>query len=300
MLTSCFISFNFIHPIIVNAQQNKVEIGVSPAIIETAGSPGEKVEKNIAIINGSSNPLPIHIETRSLLTLEEIINAQKASEFDASQWLELKQGDLILGPNATKEIQINIQIPSDATPGGHYTQLNIQGIGVDQVLGQQSGGIIIPEVASSVFITVSGDIDENIYHTKRNQFPIYSQPSRDQIASMNIENNGNVHNLIVPEVNLRTIGYNFTAKLQPHIILPNSKKEIKDRWQTPSRPGIYLASIKYRYGNQGNEQKTKTEIMIIMPHAGLLTSMIIIVLIFCFLYIKRNNIKPAIRALANK
>ncbi len=276
------------------------EIGVAPAIVEIAANPGEAVSRELVVFNGTKTNLPISLSHKSLLTTEDIIDATSINDFDASRWISFDREAYLFQPKESIKIPFSINIPADATPGGHYAQVNIRGLTVEQSRGLLNGGIIVPEIGVSVLINVAGDINEKLETIPTGLFPIYSRPDTSNIMQLKVQNTGNTHVLVEPKITMRTFGYTFEKTLSPRLILPNTKKSISEEWETPSRLGIYIADVSYRYGNQGVVSHSHKEIVIVMPDILLTIFITGFGIAGYYIYVKRNNFNKAVAVLLNK
>jgi hypothetical protein len=114
------------------AQQNEIKLSVSPEIFELKVKRGEELSKKIKILNQSGVPVPIEATVTNFGAEENSGNitffeepAKKVGEeddisFNPRKWIQIQNPSFILNSEELQEIFLEVNIPADAEPGGHY------------------------------------------------------------------------------------------------------------------------------------------------------------------------------------
>jgi len=280
----------------------QISIGVSPAVIEVAGSAGQQIQRELTISNQTGIGLPVSTKVESLIDTDEVISSSIRQQFDGSSWISLDEESFLMGTDETKKIPVMISIPKDATPGGHYAQISIRGLTLENGKLEGSGtSIVVPEITVSVFITVAGYINERLNLASSDIFGITVAQGSEKLINFNIENRGNVHALVVPMLILEKNGkeYSKTA-LTPKVILPNSIKSYSETWQVPKPSGIYSARIEFSYGNSAKTVASPNEKVAVMPPVWKLILLATAVLLIRYVALHHKNLKKAYKVLVSK
>lgn len=279
-----------------------VSLGVSPAIIEVALRPGDSITRELTLSSQAEPAIPISGKVESLIDTDEVINLQIRKQFDASTWVSLPNESVVLPANETKKYRVDISVPKNATPGGHYAQVTLQALSLEKANLEGAGrSIVIPEISVSVFITVAGNINENLNVLSGNLFPYMTSPDSENYLSFQVANRGNVHALIVPKVIISKNGKDIESKsLTPKVVLPNSIKQFTETWVAPEANGLYDARVVFTYGNQQKDVSTAAEKLAIIPSLWKLFVIAMFTYLARYIFIHRKNVKAAYETLIAK
>lgn len=109
----------------VHAQEGQASVKIQPSIIEQNVSPGSKISQTLRLTNISS-------ETRVFLVVKEDITGltsdghpifagpQEKTGYEVSSWITVSEDTVTLAPGQMSEIPITIEVPTNASPGGHF------------------------------------------------------------------------------------------------------------------------------------------------------------------------------------
>ena len=269
-----------------------ISLIVSPPHTDVEGKPGEIVQKNIKVTNGSEDQeLILSVYTKDFLVTDDLgtpipVEKTLAGRYLASPWFTLEKSELVIPPKGSEQIVVLINIPKDALPGGHYAGVFFQPIpsrGIKKTVSYTTS-----QVGSLFAITVPGDIKYTAlikeFKTKLNVFefgPI------DFTAV--IENQSDTH--ISPKINL-TVKDSFgrtvaDVPVDAVNIFPYTARTLQARWETVWGLGRYSATISATYGP--SLLATRTLYFWIMPYRLLTTvSIIILVLVAVFILVRRH------------
>lgn len=288
----------------VNAQSknakeivSKSALGVSPAIMEQALTPGKLTEFTVQVHNVTNFPLPIKSYVRDLRLQGETLSESARARLDASRWFTIEEPDFILQPKQVRTIKGMLQAPSNAAPGGHYATLFFQPLVPEEALSP-SMAYVNTKVGVLVFLVVKGDIKEEATLGKPLQA---SSPMQQSPVSFtfSIRNSGNVHLMPTGKIKL----YDWRGRLAdtlnvpPGIVLPNTVKEYVMTWRPPSKLGKYRAELTIGYGGEQTQlQKTIVNFWIV-PWLNTVFPVLFLSIVTIVLYKTRRRWRRAWQAL---
>lgn len=206
------------------ATPQEPSLAVSPAITEWEVQPGEALSKNIRVINKSDQPLPIKVGPGQFLANEDVPQ-EKQHLYSSFGWFTISESAFILPPKETKEVEVKLEVPASAEPGGHYATIYFH-----QLSEAQSGTSVVGRVGTLAFITVGGDIHKSL--TSRS-FSVKPQAGEYTISDR-LENTGNVH--VTPKVTFKIYdihGKEIHQETLANIILPYTQRDYTTTWQPP-------------------------------------------------------------------
>lgn len=108
----------------VSAQNSggKLDLTVSPPVIELTAKPGEKVTQKFRVRNNLSTPIELEIKARRLIS--DPTDGNPVPENDAKgeelKWVTFETPDFEAGPREWKDINFTIDIPESASYGYYY------------------------------------------------------------------------------------------------------------------------------------------------------------------------------------
>ncbi len=120
-----YLLFVFTSTHIAHAQSG-AGIGIIPASIEDAFDTGSSIEEVIKITNESNETSQYYIYTRDIKGVENggvPIFAEPGAEvtgFELTEWISLKNEQVVVEPGQTIEYVVTFNVPQDATPGSHF------------------------------------------------------------------------------------------------------------------------------------------------------------------------------------
>lgn len=284
-----------VFPVQVRAQ-NETSLSVAPAILELAVNQGDVIERILYVQNGGPTPVPVSIEIQSLLSGDSLLLNESTRNHDAKNWIELAESQFILSSQERRAVPLKISVPQDASSGGYYAQISVRGLSLE-TSSQQTSSIIVPEVSVSVLMTLAGEINESIYIEPVDIVPVQTSPGSEHTVSMDIENTGNVHGLVAPELVVEKNGIEEILRFAPRVLLPGSSATFTEIWTSPKEFGSYQAHVRVRYGNDAEYYTTKKESLYVTPSYTKLAITAISVWAFIYIYRHRFTIVPATKVL---
>jgi hypothetical protein len=287
LLTGLLINM-FIAGLATAQQAQQLGFAVSPAIFEVGGDPGDVVEGAVTFQNTSDFPVAGFISSDTLVPIDNIIDQARRSQFDASSWIEFDETSLAFDQNADIEVDFKVAIPEDANPGAHYALITLR---PGAIQNESTDTLIAPELSASVFITVSGEINESAELIEDDlQLPNLTRNTSNKI-NFRVRNVGNVHILPSPKVTILKDGKPVEIfTLQPQLILPNTEKTFEVDWETNVDFGRYSVQAELVYGNESIPLASSEYEFLVLPNLMQIFLLVLLLPIVIFVLLKRKNI----------
>jgi hypothetical protein len=174
---------------------------ISPPTRELSGDPGQTISGTIKLYNETGSNMQFFASTMDFtakegeggdpLFLEQSVDEKNQSHSLAS-WIKVPDWPIDVKSQEFQAVTFEIDIPSDAEPGGHYAAVFFAPQTVE-VGGPGSVGINY-QTGSLILITVSGDIREEggVKEFKTKNYRKFYE-HLPVIMELRLENTGNVH-----------------------------------------------------------------------------------------------------------
>lgn len=287
----CAILAFFLIPSSAHAQETRIT--VSPAIVDIASKPNTIVGRKIQITNKSTVSLPINVTAEQAIFEGKPLDDFPKDRYNVADWIDFEENTYLFEPGQSKTINFKVSVPKTASPGGHYAQLSFRGLLLEQT--DRTAGLVFPEITVPVLISVSGQIEQRA-NIVSNIFPTrYSSRDKNNLT-FEIENRGNVHNLVSPELKIIQDGKVLQSlKPQPVIILPGTSRKftvLVDRIEY----GRYTGEVSLPFGSNQDVIESSQELFLVTPPNSRLFGLAIVVWMSLYTYRHRKNIKTAVRA----
>ncbi len=275
----------------VLADTRVVSLTASPAILETTGEAGGKASISFQVKNNSETTLPIHMSTRDSRQRDGQPEGLMRS-LSAKEWVKFTEPDFILQANETKTIEATVLIPENTPSGGHYVDLVVQPLSLEN-----DDGVIAtqPELAVQVMAAVSGDTKENLRISLDGPSTIIASPSRSNTVSYSITNDGNIHTLYSPSLYISRGGDQQTVSSHPEIILPGEVKKVTFTVPHPLSAGVYSSQIKFNYGTNPKEAIGPEIRIIALPFDPRLLLIFPAIVVAAYGYYIRHRVVKAVK-----
>lgn len=236
---------------------------IAPPVITMTVNPGQVVHTQINIRDVASGKLIVDGEANDFVAAGEdgtpkiLLNNKDKDPYSLKDWVS-PLPELLLSPKQIKNLPVTINVPKNASPGGHYgvirftaTPPELKGTGVS----------LSASLGSLVLLTVRGDIKHQLavqsFKVEKNNKPGSLFESTPVTLVEQIKNTGNVHEepngmITVKDMFGHTVaaaGVNRSLRN----VLPGSTRmfsEPLDKATLGSHKlfGRYTASMKLTYG----------------------------------------------------
>ena len=269
--------------------QQSVSYTVSPTIFDMTANPGQTFRSTLRIINTNKFELHVYIDINNFVPkgddgVPEFLPLDKNSSNKTllAEWIESDR-ELVIGAEQTMELPLIINVPSDASPGGHFAAVMV---GTRPPAdGQKETRVQTSQAISSlIFLRVTGDITEiSSIRSFRTSSYFLSKP--EATFEVRIENKGNVH--LQPQGEIKI--FNMWGQERGVIpinqqtlfgnVLPNSVRKFVFTWSSEwsfSDIGRYTAVATLAYGVDTRQFMTANTAFWIIPWKILLAFIIVI------------------------
>lgn len=225
-------------------------------------APGERIQVQLRVRNVSSEPVSVFTSAQDFVIDTDgetpiSIDASVSNRWSLASWLTIAPTEHNIAPNATVGINVLIEVPIDALPGGHYAMvLHQPGNAPDsqeatQPATNDSASAINQRVGTLLYVVVDGPINEEAY-IRDFAFPEFSEygPVPFEFA---IENNSDIH--VTPQMSVEIFNmFNQkieTIAIQPKNIFPLSSRDFDGQWDRVWGWGLYKARLTMSFGSAG-------------------------------------------------
>jgi hypothetical protein len=204
----------------------------------------------------------------------------------------LVPAEATLAPNQSSQINIVIDVPSDALPGGHYAMI-LHEPSLSRNGKTESAAAVAQRVGTLLYVIVDGPINEEAY-LRNISIPEFSEYGPVPI-SLTVDNQSDIH--IRPQIGIEirnVFGQKVeTLNLESKNIFPISSREFTTTWDRIWGIGPYQASIIMSYGSGGQVAQVKQWFWLI-PIKLLLAALIIVLSsVAIFVSIRRHLVHKA-------
>jgi len=283
---------------VARAQTNQGQgLEISPPLVQVDTDPGKTVNLSVKVRNVTQETLEVTAEANDFTAGGEdgnpklLLEEGEESPYSLKSWITtidrvtLKSGE-------QKPINITLNVPSNASPGGHY--------GVARFTGtppglEGSGVSLSASVGALMLVKVSGNIQE-----QAKIIELYAQNQKGQRRSSfeygplnlitRIQNTGNVH--IQPKGTIRVTnlfgGEVMTLQLNQKggNVLPSSIRKFQETLNKKFMLGRYKMQADVVYGSENTILSSSAYFWVIPYKIIILTIAVILLVIFG---IKRYN-----------
>jgi hypothetical protein len=283
----------FVHS--VYAKESSLTI--YPSLTEININRNDNYTEYVNIYNSGSKPIALKVFAQNfgvtgLNGSVDFINDK--SKFASSSWFHFKQTLIAMAPYETLHFPVDIKVPNNAYPGGHYVAVFFQKI---NNINKNKSIAIVSRIGALFFLSVGGnvyydakltniDLKSNVLHLGNFYFPFISMNNFDVISTIkNLSNdyiieNGSIY-LDKSNNQRKTI-----SNIPQHIILQKEKRKIVSNVKESLSFGQYniYSSIRYGY-NQGS---IDSKSIIILPiYFIILTSLVILFILYIVTFKKK-------------
>ncbi len=278
-------------PVAVFAQGAESQtLSVSPTLFEMQASRGQTWVSQLRVTNVNDYPITVYPQAVNFAALGEDGRADLIPVFEAetqgqtlAEWITVPTDPIVIEPQATAEVPLQVKVPEDAAPGGHYAAVLVgtkpptDGSDLSQVqTAQFVTSLFFVRVAGEVF--ESGDIRE--FSTEKG---IVQKP--EAALYMRFENTGNVH--VQPQGDIKI--FNMWGKERGFIpinhqthfgnVLPQSIRKFSFTWKGDTAIydiGRYKAVATLGYGEDGKKFVTSTTYFWVIPYTTILITLLVL------------------------
>jgi hypothetical protein len=288
-----------------NTPNSGQALEIAPPVINLTANPGQTIKTQIFLRDISSSSLIVTGEANDFVAAGEdgtpkvLLKDEGNNPYSLKAWIAPPAG-LSLVPREIKSLTVTINVPANASPGGHYGIIRFTGRAPSL---QGTGVSLSASLGSLILLTVNGKVNENL---SVKEFSVNHDGKAGKLFQggpfnfiERLVNNGNVHEQPVGQVVIKNMfGKKFAAvnvNLPPKNILPDSTRRFEEPLDSSvignkKLFGHYTATLSVTYGKDKKVLTSSTSFWVI-PYR--LVAIIIIALIAGFfalrLLIRRYN-----------
>lgn len=282
-------------------EQSQVSLTAIPPRLgdegDLAAKPGEVIQTQVRVnnptneavtISSSAYDFTIDVDGETPIPIEGDVS----SRWSLANWLVLAPATQTIAPNQTAVVNVLVEVPDDALPGGHFAMITHQPTqsGV-QAIGQQAATSGINQrVGTLLYVFVEGPINEEAF-IRNAQFPKLTEFGPVPF-SFSIENMSDIH--IRPQISVEIrdwLGRTSDAVLvNPKNIFPLTSRDFDGQWDRIWGIGRYSATITASYGQSGSLAVAKTHFWLIPITLVIAILVVILTLIAVGIAVRRHII----------
>ncbi len=256
LLAVCAVMFSLImasFAVPASAQQTgQAGLSVAPPNTELTLSGGEQVTRSLTITNEGSASASITLTANNFVASGEEGGASYLPKGTGglADWMTLAPGSFDLAGGASQNVTVTIDVPRNASAGGHYASVFAYTAAADNVSG--SGAAVTTAIGANFLVNISGNVVESAsiaeFSTPRSRL----NAGEDVEFTIRVSNSGNTHvsptgvvevyrkGVKVDEVALNAAG---------SVVLPNSTRAFTVTSDKALLPGAYSAVAIVSYGS---------------------------------------------------
>lgn len=279
----------------VKAQSTSTLTAIPPKV-QLTGAPGENLQETIKVRNDSEQEIVINSISKDFIVKDDKgtpipVEEEVATRWSLSSWMQISPDKALMKPGDTQPVNVLIQIPQDATPGGHYAMI-LHSPDYSATMGQ-TGSKLSQNVGTLVYLTVEGDITENAEITRfetdkkmAEYGPINLTTEIENLSDVHIRPKGSikVYNMLkqkVTDLNLEEVN-----------IFPFQSRVLENEFPGKWRLGRYQAVLTTQYGSTNKTLQAMVYFWIIPWKLITLILAVILTIIILLVTRKKKLDKP--------
>jgi hypothetical protein len=260
-------------PTVTSAQNSGQGLEISPPLLDLKADPGQTLSTKVQIRNVTKGALITKAQFEDFLASGEdgqpriLLGEGEKSPYSIKDWLQAPS-DVRLEAGERKAIDVTINVPKDASPGGHYGVVRFTGTPPEV---ENSGVSLSASVGTLMLLNISGDAKQSArvaeLYTSRNG----KRGSLFEYGPLGIttrvENDGNVHfqpkgTLLITDTFGRTVSV-AQFNQENRNILPGSIRKFENNFDKKFLFGKYTVQADIVYGSDNQITSAKTTFWVI-------------------------------------
>ncbi|MFZ2125358.1 MAG: hypothetical protein WA087_01165 [Candidatus Saccharimonadales bacterium] len=289
--------------IVTNAAQG---IEISPTLVELNASKGKTYNLTLKVMNVTASDLVYSSLVNDFDSADEsgspyiILDSKLPATASIITWVdEIPQ--FTLTAHKSRVVNVNVTIPNDAEPGGHYGVISFSGT-TPELSGNSVG--LNASAGVLLLIRVDGAITEkaglaSFYSALNDKQSSFFENSPITFVTR-IKNEGNIYIKPIGNIEIRDMFGNFVTKLSvgddQSNVLPSSIRRFETQYKSGWMIGRYTANLTLGYGTTG-QAITGTIYFWVIPYKLIL---IVLFMLGTIIYILSRMIKVYNRHIIEK
>lgn len=277
--------------------------------LSLTGAPGAVLQTSIRVVNETDEAIPITTAAQDFIVDENgstpiPVTDETSSRWSLASWLTLSPESQSIPGGEAATINVVINVPEDALPGGHYAMVTHTPTLESDADPTQSK--ITQRVGTLIYFIVEGPINEEAF-VRNFEIPFFTEYGPVPY-SYTIENLSDIH--LTPQTKIDI--YNWFGNVvetitdEPKNIFPFVPRSVEGQWDRQLGIGLYRAELTMSYGQSGNVVIAKKTfwllpIRVIAMIALAVVTILVVMSIFRRTVVKRNKAdKARIKALEDE
>ncbi len=256
-------------------------------------SPGEKKQVQVKVRNGSSDTVVLESAALDFVVASDgatpvvVDKLQADNRWSLASWLTLAPAEHKLASEEIAVVNVLIEVPKDALPGGHYAMIFHRPVNSASEDGSGSG--ISQRVGTLLYVMVKGNVIEEAAISSFNWPKFLENGPVD--FSLNIDNQSDIHINTKPVLKVYNIFGKEVVNIETEAknIFPKSERAFSGTWNKVWGLGYYKAIVEATYGNQGKVMTAQAGMFLIPVKMILLVLIIILISTILFLSLKKRK-----------
>lgn len=256
-------------------------------------APGEKKQVQLKVRNGSSETVVLESRATDFIVAADgstpvlLDEANADPRWSLASWLTLAPAQHTLASEAVAVVNVLIEVPADALPGGRYAMIYHRPLSANEA--DFSGSGVSQRVGTLLYVIVDGPVNEEAYISAFT-WPKFLENGPVDFA-LNMDNQSDLHINTMPVVKV----YNMFGKqvanleLEAKNIFPKSQREFAGVWDRVWGFGYYKAVVEAAYGSQGGVATATTGLWMIPVKLIILVLIIVLITFIIFLSLKKRK-----------
>lgn len=242
---------------VVHAQIVQILTAIPPRL-QLEVEPGEFVRETVQFRNEGDSVLYLSAIAKDFIVQDtagtpNFVDREVSGRWAASSWISVSPTSFSVAPGQMVDISLNITVPPDALPGGHYAGILYQATGKIPLIG---GGVatgtgVNQIVGTLVYLTVEGPVTEQAL-VKQFTAPRFLEFGPVPFTT-EILNRSDLHIRPTGTITVRNIlgRVTTTMALEERNIFPGASFLYKNTWDAKYLLGRYRADLVAPYGATG-------------------------------------------------
>lgn len=255
--------------------------------------PGEKKQVQIKVRNGSEETVALESKANDFLVAEDgftpiLVDAKQVdSRWSLVSWLTLVPAEHKLASEEVAVVNVLIEVPQDALPGGHYAMIYHRPLNSATIT--ESGSGISQRVGTLLYVMVEGDINEEAYISNFNWPKFLENGPVD--FSLKVDNQSDIHINTKPVLKIYNLFGKEVANIEVEArnVFPKSEREFAGSWNKVWGLGYYKAVVEATYGSQGRVMTATAGLYLIPVKIILLVLIIALIITILFISLKKRK-----------
>jgi len=260
--------------------------------------PGEKIQTLVKVQNSSGQDMSVVTRAQDFVLDSDgetplPVEGDVSNRWSLAAWVVTTPSEQLVSAHQTKGVNVVIEIPTDALPGGHYAMIThrpVLGDVENLATGETVDSGITQRVGTLIYVIVDGPISEDAF-VRNLAFPKLIEYGPVDF-SFSIDSMSDVH--IRPQISVvlkNWLGQQVdTVQVETKNIFPLSSRDFTGRWNRIWGFGRYTAQLTASYGQSGRVAMATTHFWFFPVTLMLAALIVFLTLVAIFIAVRRHII----------